>query len=251
MSRAAVFSTGRQLRQLAEILSKYARLPFSPSTIPGGVLEGALAYVRSAEVLLTYDFVDVVNRGKHCGWQVKSTLAGTPVTWKRAKIPGSVALIAASKRSAGGTQALGDAIIRFCNAHAAESLDNYGIEEIGYSRLIIFPNGRVLYFERLLCTRDSPRIFDPADFEWRWSAPKRTVKKEQLPALHGFHRPTGQKWWAWHGLGENQLHFSGERAWWPPSARHPHAITFSFPTDDERIAVEKFIAMLARLDDST
>ncbi len=248
MSRSAVFSTRRQLQQLADILSKYARLPFSPANIPGGVLEGALAHVRGGEVLRTYDFVDVVKREQRCGWQVKSTLAGTPVTWKRAKIPGSVALIASSKKSAGGTQSLGDALIKFCNAHAVESLDNYGLEEIGYSRLILFPSGQVLYFERLLCTGASPHIFNSADFEWRWSKPKITVKKEQLPALHGFHRPTGKKWWAWHGLGENQLHFSGESTWWPPSTGYPHAITFSLPTADDRIAVEKFIDMLARLD---
>lgn len=247
MSRQGVFSSPKQLRQLAEILSKYARLPFSPSSIPGGVLEGALAHVRGGDVLRTYDFVDVVKKADRRGWQVKSTKSDTPITWKRAKIPNSLALIAASKKSVDGEQALGDAIINFCNKHALESIRLYGLDEVGYSRLILFPDGRFLYFERLLCSKESPAIFNPSDFEWRWSKPKRTVKKEQLPALHGLHRPTGKKWWAWHGLGENQLHFYGERSWWP-SPGDPHTTTFSFPAADERIEWDKFVEMLARLD---
>lgn len=247
MSQPTIFSTPKQLQVLSDILSKYARLPFSPASIPGAVLEGALAHVRSGEVLRTYDFVDVIKRDVRCGWQVKSTMATTPVTWKRAKIPGSVALIAASRKSAEGVQNLGNAIIKFCNDHAIESLRLYDLNQIGYSRLIIFPDGRVLYFERLLCTKASPDIFDPTEFEWRWSLPKKTIKKEQLPALHGLHRPTNKKWWAWHGLGENQLHFSGERSWWP-SPNDPHAITFSFPSDTDKVGMEKFIELLAELD---
>lgn len=242
-----MFSSPEQLKQLAEILSKYARLPFSPSSIPGGVLEGALAHVRGGDVLRTYDFVDVIKKSDRRGWQVKSTKFDTPVTWKRAKIPNSLTLIAASKESVDGEQALGDAIINFCNDHALESIRLYELDEIGYSRLILFPDGRFLYFERLLCSKESPAIFNPSDFQWSWSKPKRTVKKEQLPALHGLHRPTGEKWWAWHGLGENQLHFHGERSWWPPPS-DPHATTFSFPADDERIEWDKFVEMLARLD---
>jgi hypothetical protein len=247
MSRQAIFSTPTQLTLLGDILSKYSRLPFSHASIPGAVLEGALAHVRSGEVLNTYDFVDVIKRDAGCGWQVKSTMATTPVTWKRAKIPDSVALIASSQKSSEGVQTLGSAIIKFCNDHAIESLRLYDLHGIGYSRLIIFPNGRVVYFEKLLCTRATPNIFNPTDFEWRWSTPKRTVKKEQLPALHGFHRPTGKKWWAWHGLGENQLHFSGESNWWPDE-NDPHVVTFSFPTAEDRIELERFIELLARLD---
>ncbi len=247
MNTSAIFSTPEQLKQMADILSKYARLPFSGASIPGAVLEGTLAHVRKAEVLQTYDFVDVIRREDRCGWQVKSTLATTPVTWKRAKIPNSVALIAASKKSRKGAQALGDAIIQFCNAHALESFQRYDLQEIGYSRLVIRPNGEVSYFERLLCTRKSPYLFDPANFEWRWSKPKVTKKKEQLRALHGIHRPTGRKFWAWHGLGENQLHFSGEGSWWP-SAENPQGITFPFPVGNDRIDVERLIELLASLD---
>ena len=81
---------------------------------------GVLAHVRGGRVLNTYDFVDVIRTEDGCGWQVKSTKATTPVTWKRAKIPDAVSLIEQSNRSAGGLQALGDAIMEFCNRHAQE-----------------------------------------------------------------------------------------------------------------------------------
>ena len=58
---SGIFSTPEQLTRLADILSKYIRLPFSEDTIPGAVLEGTLAHVRNAIVLKTYDFVDVVD----------------------------------------------------------------------------------------------------------------------------------------------------------------------------------------------
>ncbi len=115
-----VFSTPEQLTRLADILSKYIRLPFSEDTIPGAVLEGTLAHIRNADVLKTYDFVDVVKLDSRIGWQVKSTKSTTPVTWKRAKIPSQEQLILASRQSEQGLQNLGDAIIEFCNAHARE-----------------------------------------------------------------------------------------------------------------------------------
>jgi hypothetical protein len=213
-------------------------------------MEGVLAHVRRGEVLNTYDFVDVIKPEAHCGWQVKSTLAGTPVTWKRAKIPDSIALIGASQESPEGAQLLGHAIIKFCNDHVLESIKHYDLQEIGYSRLVINPAGVVLYFERLLCTKKQPSLFNAPDFHWRWSKPKVTVKKEQLPALHGIHRPTGKKWWAWHGLGENQLHFSGEGNWWP-APKDRHAVRFPFPADNDRIELDKLIELLARLDVAT
>src|ERR1700686_4422516 len=228
-----IFSTRDELVTIARILQNYARLPFSPNNIPGSVMEGALGHVRQGEVLRTYDFVDVVNRESGLGWQVKSTLAQTPVTWKRAKIPSRVELILASEKSDAGLQALGDAIIGFCNRHAEESIELYGLKEIGYARLVIHEDGEVIYFERRLCTRDKPQIFDPKDFVWRWSNPKRTAKKEQLTALHAMHKPTGKKWFAWHGRGENQLHFSGEETWWPSAGSH--RIAFRLPSESGRL----------------
>src|SRR6185437_173347 len=115
MANNNLFSTGEELEMVARILQNYVRLPFSPTNIPGAVMEGVLGHVRRAAVLRTYDFVDVVDSDAGLGWQVKSTLAGTPVTWKRAKIPERAKLIAASEKSAKGCQALGDAIIAFCN----------------------------------------------------------------------------------------------------------------------------------------
>lgn len=247
MNENLIFSSPQQLTKLADVLSKYIRLPFSTDTIPGAVLEGALAFVRDGEVLNTYDFVDVVERDLGIGWQVKSTKATTPVTWKRAKIPNQKSLTELSFLSEQECQNLGNKIIEFCNEHAEASIKLYNLSEIGYSRLVIFESGKVLYFERLLCTRENPQKFNPADFEWHWSTPKKTVKKEQLPAFHAYHKESGKKWFAWHGLGENQLHFSGERNWWL-SEDNLHAIAFDFPKLDKRLELEKFIELLASLD---
>jgi hypothetical protein len=244
MGNKNVFSTREELATIAKILSNYARLPFSSINIPGAVMEGVLGHVRKAEVLRTYDFVDVIDRISGIGWQVKSTLAGTPVTWKRAKIPDRLALVAESERSAKGLAELGDAIIRFCNHHAQESMKTYDLKQIGYARLVIFPDGHVRYFERLLCTRKSSLVFKPEEFTWKWSVPKVTHKKEQLPALHGTHISTGKKWWAWHGKGENQLHFSGEGAWWP-ATKEGHSISFTLPGEAQRLAIEAFIDLIS------
>ncbi len=243
-----LFSSTSEIARLCQILRKYARLPISSINIPGAVLESAFAFVREAEVLRTYDFVDVVERQSRCGWQMKSTLAGTPVTWKRAKIPDSIALIKASQNSLEGQQQLGDSILAFCNAHAQHSLEHYDLREIGYSRLIVHVDGNATYFERLLCTRDSPNIFEPQEFEWRWSIQKTARKKEQLSALHGIHKPSGRKWFAWHGLGENQLHFPGERTWWEFEAEEqsPHSASFNLPVADEKLTWEAFIELLAQ-----
>ena len=192
----------------------------------------------------------MVRQEEACGWQVKSTREDTTVTWKRAKIPDAEALIQSSRNSAQGAQALGDAIINFCNAHARESIQRYRLEEVGYARLILHQDGRASYFERLLCTKEAPHIFQPSDFEWAWSKQKSVRRKEQLPALHGFHKATGERWWAWHGLGENQLHFTGERAWWDTMAS-PHAFSFQLPTQADRLSVQSFLEMLARHDASS
>ena len=240
-----IFSTKEQLELIRMILSKYIRLPFSDVTIPGAIMEGVLAHVRGGRVLNTYDFVDVINPSVGIGWQVKSTKSDTPLTWKRAKIPHAKELIENSYRSAKDLQALGDAIIEFCNIHARDSLAIYHLNEIGYSRLLINPGGKVTYFERLLCTRQNPDVFNAGDFKWVWSTPKKTMKKEQFQALHGIHKHTNEKWWAWHGLGENQLHFSGESAWWPATGAD-HAIEFDFPTDREKLSIEDFLNLLSK-----
>ncbi len=65
--------------------------------------------------------------------------------------------------------------------------------------------------------------------------------------MHGYHKESSKKWFAWHGLGENQLHFSGEKNWWL-TADNSHAVAFTFPKSDERIELEKFIELLATLD---
>jgi hypothetical protein len=208
------------------------------------LMESIIAHARGGKVLNTYDFVDVIDKKARLGWQVKSTKASTPVTWKRAKIPNSEDLLIDSHKGPAGLQALGDAIIDFCNEHVQESFLTYGLQEIGYSRLVVHPNGTLTYFERELCTMAHPNIFNKVDFTWKWSNPKSTTKKEQLQALHGTNKHTGKKWWAWHGLGENQLHFSGEPAWWPPLG-DPHRKDFKMPAD--RLDFQQFITLLEKL----
>jgi hypothetical protein len=242
-----IFSSTAQLMEIGKILSAYMRLPLSWDTIPGNIMEALLAHVREGTILRKYDFVDVIKPDLKCGWQVKSTRAGTPVTWKRAKIPNREKLITESRKSKKGLQELGDAIIDFCNDHVQASLTTYELEQIGYARLVVHDDGKVVYFERLLATRGQPQPFDPSEFVWNWSRQKETKKKEQLQALHGIHKSTKKKWFAWHGLGENQLHFSGESNWWPKPG-DIHAVTFKFPAVEDRIGLDKFMDFLSRLE---
>ena len=157
----SVFSTPEQLANMRDTLSNFVRMPFSQGNIPGALVESVFAHVRGASVLNTYDFIDVVNTESRCGWHVKSTKASTPVTWKRAKIENSAQLIEQSTKSEEDMQALGDAIINFCNERALASMEKHALNEIGYSRLIVHKNGRVTYFERLLCSKDKPLLFEP------------------------------------------------------------------------------------------
>ncbi len=241
MNDTPIFSSSEELHRIATILSAYASLPFVGKTIPGAILESVLANVRVGRSLGTYDFIDVLKADSKCGWQVKSTKSSTPVTWKRAKIPDRNQLINASLDSEKGAQVLGKAIIDFCNNHVAKSFHDYNLNEIGYSRLIVHPGGQITYFEKLLCTKNQPALFNDKEFFWKWSKPKKTITKEQLPALHGTHIPTGEKWWAWHGHGENQLHFSGEHNWWPKKGS-PNFITFQFP--ESKRGLDAFLKLL-------
>jgi len=241
-----IFSDSEQLERIAKILSSYARLPFVEKNIPGAIMESVLATVRDAKVLNTYDFIDVVKEDTNIGWQVKSTLASTPITWKRAKIVNSPDLIFASQQTSQGCQELGNAIIKFCNDHAQHSLDFYELDQIGYSRLILHKNNKATYFEKKLCDRNNPLLFNPEDYYWEWSIPKKTSKKEQLPAFKGIDKATGIKVWAWHGLGENQLHFCAEKLWWPPVG-HTNRIDFDMPTEAEKFSLEQFLEMLEDL----
>jgi len=97
-----VYSTREQLIKIAHYLTAYMQIPyFQDDTIPGKVMEKIISLVRDGEQLTTYDYVDVCIRGK-VGWQVKSTKSSTPLTWKRAKIAHSAALIKESETGADG-----------------------------------------------------------------------------------------------------------------------------------------------------
>lgn len=238
-----IFSSPEQLQRIATIIYSYARLPFVSNNIPGAIMESVLGTVREAKVLDTYDFIDVLKKDTKIGWQVKSTQASTPVTWKRAKITDSSTLISDSFASPEACQILGDAIIKFCNDHAQHSLDFYDLEEIGYSRLILDKNNKATYFERKLCDKTSPIIFKSEDYYWEWSTQKTTNKKEQLPSFKGIRKSDDKKIWAWHGLGENQLHFSAEKEWWLPEG-HINRIDFDMPIDSQKFTLEKFLEIL-------
>ena len=237
-----LLSTPEQLAEISTVLKGYLKLPFSADHVPGALLEKVIAEVRGGEVLGTYDFVDVINRDLKIGWQVKSTKESTTVTWKRAKIPNASDLIEDSHRSTEGLKNLGDAIIDLCNSHAHESMDIYGLEGIAFARLIVHAGRHMTYYEKLLCTNENPDIFDKDEFVWRWSRQKKTKKKEQLPALHGMHIGSGEKMFAWHGLGENQLHFSGERHWWPETGEN--SIEFQFPK--QKLSLKGLMEIISR-----
>ena len=196
--------------RITKLVQSTLRLPYFDS-LPGAALEEILAHVYGGRRTGTYDFADVVNEDTRTGWQVKSTRHSTPVTWKRAKLPDKESLINES-HTPSGAQMLGDAIIRFCNHAAKESIEKYELYSLKYARLIDYMDGRLTYFERTLPI--SGNVFNPRDFTWSWSR-QRTAKKEQLSAFHGIHVNLGRAWFAWHGRGENQLHFKGERHWWP------------------------------------
>jgi len=243
---SAVFSNPSELKEISRTLYNYLRLPVSQETIPGDFLEAAIAFVRNSERLNTYDYIDVLDRANAVGWSIKSTKVTTPLTWKRAKLPGQAELVEKSREGAGGLQDLGDRIIQFCNSHATQSMSKYDLDEIGYCRLILMKNREILYFEKSLCSAISPKIFEESDFVWNWSNQKITSGKEQLQSLHGFNRHTGRRWWAWHGLGENQLHFTGERAWWPESSGN-QVLKFKMPESDEKISFEALAGLLDTL----
>lgn len=236
-----VYSSKDELKKIAHYLIAYMKIPyFQDDTIPGKIMEKIIAMVRGAEQLSTYDFVDVVKTGK-VGWQVKSTKSSTPLTWKRAKIANRNTLILNSEildaeKSLAGCKSLGDAIIDFCNAHAKESFDKFQLDEIGMCRLIIFEDNIAIYYEKQLCTKTQPEIFQKDDYIWKWSIQKEVVKKEQLTALHGTNIKTKKKAFAWHGRGENQLHFSGEGSWWPDIEKPTKVGEINFSSDGHAIA---------------
>ena len=117
-----IYSTKEQLTKIAYYLTAYMRIPyFQDDTIPGKVMEKIISLVHGGEQLATYDYVDVCINGK-VGWQVKSTKDKTPLTWKRAKIANSTALIKESKNGKAKLKILGDTIIDFCNNHADKSI---------------------------------------------------------------------------------------------------------------------------------
>ena len=231
-----IYSNKDELEKIAHYLTAYMRIPyFQDDTIPGKIMEKIIAMVHGAEQLATYDYVDVVKTGK-VGWQVKSTKSSTPLTWKRAKIANRTSLISDSEKSTDNCKKLGDEIVDFCNSHAKHSLDKYQLDEIGLARLIMFKDNTAIYYEKQLCTKTKPEIFLKEDYVWKWSKEKQAGKKEQLTALHGTNVKTNKKAFAWHGRGENQLHFSGEGSWRPDIEKPTKVGEINFSNDGHAIA---------------
>ncbi len=226
-----LFSTKKELKEIANILSGYLKLNIGDNIIPGSIMENTISSVRKAEVLKTYDFVDVICEERKIGWQVKSSKEKTALTWKRVKLPDSAKAIQDSKSSKKELQRLGDMIIDYCNKNAFDCFEKYSIDELGFSRLIMNKDGSLTYYERILCSKDSPMIFKKEDFIWKWSHQRKQNKKESLPGLNGINIHTGEKWFAWYGLGENQLHFYGEKTWRPELESNENTIKFKAPKD--------------------
>ncbi len=118
MNSTDLFSSSSDLVKIKNILIALLRLPLTEYTISGNLMERVFAHVRNAKVLQTYDFVDVIDEHKKIGWQVKSTMSTTPVTWIRGKISNRENMISESEKSKEGLSALGKAIIDYCNLEA-------------------------------------------------------------------------------------------------------------------------------------
>ena len=237
-----IFSNKAQLNRIVDILTGYMKLSLSDDVIPGSFMEKVVATIHDGAVLKTYEFIDVVNRKNGVAWQVKSTKKNTPLTWKRVKIRGAASLIDKSKHEVHGLQQLGNLIIEHCNDHCIESMTKYNLREVGYARLIV-EKTELIYFERVLCTKKNPMLFDRTKFRWEWSDPYKSTKKEYLPALHGMHVDSGEKWFAWFGQGENQLHFHGESVW----RTDPNTSILTFPTPSLYLDIAQQMKLLENL----
>jgi len=183
--------------------------------------------VRHGRPTRSKDFADVVASSN--GWQVKRGYAQTTMTWKRIAVAETDAeMVRESRTDPIARQLLGNHIIARCNGHLWESFKIHGLQAMGYCRLIV--DGRMAcYFERELCTNNTTPLFQHEDFEWIWS--NRSV-------LHGKHRNSGERWFGWNGVrSDNQLHFVGERCWWPTD--DDHSIRFSIP---DEFTLSEFLA---------
>lgn len=240
-SNDRILSSKDEMKLVGKVILSYLRLPFSPDSIPGSIMEHVLGHVRDAEVLNTYDFVDVIDQNHNIGWQVKSRKATTPVTWKRAKISNRESLILESESSSEGLDNLGAAIMGVCNDHLTDSISKYDLNRVGYIDLVLHSD-KIEYIECEIPKKNLKELFKPSDFKWNWSEERKRGKKDQLPALHGFHVDTGERWWSWHGRGENQLHFVGEKHWL--SSMEVQKREFALPSESDRISIESLLELL-------
>lgn len=236
-----MYLTEEQLQKLGSYLKAYLKLPVaSGDRVPGEDFEKIVAAAINGEALGKKDFVDVLTFDKRWGKQTKSGIYGNNIIWKRAKIDNSEQLVLESKNSISAAQQLGKLLIDQCNEHIIDSINKYNLDGITYSRLIIKEPDILEYFEKFLCTKNDPIVFESKDIYWKWSNTKKSLKKEYLPALHGINIKTGETIWQWNGLGDNQLNFPGEKLWWPKNRT-----IFTFPNDNEKVSFEKLLVLLS------
>ena len=218
----SIYSSPETLARIALMLGIYHRLPFAAEgVIPGIIVENVLAQARGMKRLGKYDFVDVLSKEDRVGLQVKSSKAGSPLTWQRAKVDRATEKRQASKEFPEAAQVLGAEILDYINRHMLKDLDAHDIDEIGYARLVV-TKSEAFYFETKLIDRANPILFDPKKFTWEW-AMDRKASKEQRGSLSAYDNKD-VKWFSWHT--ENQLHFNNEKVWWPKPG-DPHRVDFS------------------------
>ncbi len=256
-----LLSTRPQLEQIRDTINNYLRLPLFrdyASGIPGYLLEYAVATARGAVILPTKDFVDVVLPSAQLGWQVKSLLEHSPLTWKRVPLKGDKTRLIAGATTSPGLKKLGDAIIQDCNLKARGSLNldfknnlrarnlvgtrKLQLSEIGYSCLMVFPDrNKATYFERLLITTNKPDLFNPEDYVW--NSPemeeKQSADNVSRSAYVGRYI-NGRKHFSWHGkTNDHQVHFEGDIDW-RNEASEDNKIEFDLPTAQDYIDEKTF-----------
>jgi len=204
-----ILSTPEQLKEIEECIKCYLTTPFSSMAKLGNELEDIIAYVRGGVVNSAFSFADVII--DRVGWQIK-TSSSYVIIWKRISFPNQTDLIEKSKIN---PQELGNMLLNNCNEHVEKCAIKYNLDLFVYSRLITSKNGMFSYFERPV----DKILFSPEMFYWKWG------ERNDYPTFAGYHVVTGEKWFSWSGMKDNQFRFMGEHNW-HLTDNHPNKHTF-------------------------
>ena len=217
-----IYSSKEELEKIANAIIKYFNAPFSRENVPGPVLEEIIEECKGWPALGGIDFVDNLSPNGNCGVQCKSGSTRRwsleknkwlfrQRPWGRITIPLSKRiLIDESYINPILLQELGDSVIDTFNDKIKFSIEKYNLDEIGYIGLVFNPNSTFQYYERSICLRNNPILFDKKDFRWEWSIPK---KETDSPVLKGINIKTNQVWVRWKAHGDTQLDFMGAEFW--------------------------------------